>query len=85
MKSEEKLISYDQCSEGQIMEKNINVIIWTIVIRLSLSDPNIRQVEGLQLTVKIYEDIPKHLCGRALDNLQVIIMKIWDIFSFIKL
>jgi len=28
------------------------------------------QAEGLDLTVKIYEDMPKHLCGRALANLE---------------
>jgi hypothetical protein len=31
------------------------------------------EVKGLDLTVKIYQDIPKHLCGRALANLEVII------------
>ena len=61
----------NQFSVRQIMKKNTIFIILTILIRMSLSDPNIVQEEGLHLTVKIYEDIPKHLCGRALDNLEV--------------
>ena len=53
-----------------------------LVISLALFHPSVcvnndLQVEGIDLTVKIYQDIPKHLCGRALANLEV------NIFSYI--
>ena len=48
-----------------------------LVIVFALFQPSVcvnndLQVEGIDLTVKIYQDIPKHLCGRALANLEVI-------------
>ena len=48
-----------------------------LVILLAFVQPSVcvntdLQVEGIDLTVKIYQDIPKHLCGRALANLEVI-------------
>jgi hypothetical protein len=48
-----------------------------LVIVFALFQPSVcvntdLEVKGLDLTVKIYQDIPKHLCGRALANLEVI-------------
>ena len=56
------------------MENFKSFIILVALIHLSASDTNIVQVEGLHLTVKIYEDIPTHLCSRTLANLEVIII-----------
>ena len=48
-----------------------------LVISLALFQPSVcvnsdLEVKGIDLTVQIYQDIPKHLCGRALANLEVI-------------
>ena len=48
------------------------VIIFGMFQPSVCADDNL-QVEGLHLTVKIYQDIPKHLCGRALDNLEAVL------------
>ena len=52
------------------MEDCKSFIIVMTLIHLSLSDTNIVQVEGLHLTVKIYQDIPKHICSRTLANFE---------------
>ena len=70
------------------MEKSKFFIILLTLINLSISDTNIVQEEAIHLTVKIYQDIPKHLCGAALANLEVIIICIIGksgVFIFIKL
>ena len=52
--------------------RNLLVILFGL-LQPSVCVNNDLQVKGLDLTVKIYQDIPKHLCGRALANLEVII------------
>ena len=48
------------------------LVIFLAFVQPSVCVNNNLEVEGLDLTVKIYQDIPKHLCGRALANLEVI-------------
>ena len=49
------------------------LLVLFALLHRSVCVNNEQQEEGPDLTVKIYEQMPKHLCGRALANLEVII------------
>ena len=52
------------------------VLLLFALLHQSVGVNNELQEEGIDLTVKIYEEMPKHLCGRALANLEVIIFSL---------
>eukprot|EP00090_Calanus_glacialis_P035817 TRINITY_DN6109_c0_g1_i2.p1 TRINITY_DN6109_c0_g1~~TRINITY_DN6109_c0_g1_i2.p1 ORF type:complete len:1093 (+),score=204.46 TRINITY_DN6109_c0_g1_i2:1-3279(+) len=55
------------------MKLRILLVILLAFVQPSVCVNNDLQVEGIDLTVKIYQDIPKHLCGRALANLEALL------------
>ena len=53
------------------MKKRNVMTVLLSMFHLSVGVNNSAQEEGRELTVQIYEELPRHLCGRALASLEV--------------
>ena len=61
------------------MGNSFLLLIFVGLFHLNVGEPYTPQIQGLDLTLKVNEDLPNHLCGRALSSLEVTLIRVKNV------